>query len=58
MNTTRAFGTTTINSGTPGFQSPEQLKGEGLGISTDVFAMGGVLTELTLGQYEQSCNYI
>ena len=50
MNTTRAFGTATMNSGTPGFQSPEQLKGEGLGISTDVFAMGGVLTELFGGK--------
>ena len=39
-----------MNSGTPGFQSPEQLKGEGLGISTDVYAMGGVLTELLGGK--------
>ena len=50
MSTTRAFGTATMRAGTPGFQSPEQLKGEGLGISCDVFAMGGVLTELFGGQ--------
>lgn len=32
--------------GTPGFQAPEQLKGEGLGISCDVYAFGGILVEL------------
>ena len=46
MTTTRIFGTATMSAGTPGFQSPEQLKGEGLGTSSDVYAMGGVLTEL------------
>lgn len=59
MNTTCALGTATMNSGTPGFQSPEQLKGEGLEISTDVFALGGVLTELFGGKpLWQSCYYV
>ena len=44
MNT-RAFGTATMKAGTPGFQSPEQLKGESLGTSADTYALG-VLTEL------------
>ena len=50
MSATHAFGTATMRAGTPGFQSPKQLKGEGLGICCDVFAMGGVFTELFGGQ--------
>ena len=36
--------------GTPGFQSPEQLKGEGIGINSDVYAFSGVLTEFFGGE--------
>ena len=50
MRATRAIGTATMRAGTPGFQSPEQLKAEGIGISSDVFALGGVLTELFGGK--------
>ena len=32
--------------GTPGFQAPEQLRGEGIGVKCDVYALGGVMTEL------------
>ena len=46
MSATRTIGTATLSAGTPGFQSPEQLKAEGVGIASDVFALGGVLTEL------------
>ena len=45
MGTTTAIGTATMAAGTLGFQSPEQLKGEGIGINSDVYAFGGVLTE-------------
>ena len=50
MRATRAIGTATMRVGTPGFQSLEQLKAEGIGISSDVFALGGVLTELFGGK--------
>ena len=32
--------------GTPGFQPPEQLRSEALGIAADVYAFGGVLVVL------------
>ena len=40
------FGNSTMQAGTPGFQSPEQLRGEELSTSSDVYALGAVLTEL------------
>lgn len=46
MTGTRAFGISTMQSGTPGFQSPEQLRGEELSTSCDVYALGAVQTEL------------
>ena len=63
MTTTRVFGTATMSAGTPGFQSPEQLKGEGLGTSSDVYAMGGVLMELfgenaPVGEPGMSCHHV
>ena len=48
--TTRAFGTATRTAGTPGFQSPEQLKNQDLGTTCDIYALGGVLTELFGGK--------
>ena len=50
MTTTRVFGTATKLAGTPGFQSPEQLMGEAMTISTDVYALGAILTELFGGK--------
>ena len=50
MTATRVIGTATMRAGTPGFQAPEQLRGEGISVSSDVFAFGGVITELFGGQ--------
>lgn len=46
MTGTRVYGMSTMQSGTPGFQSPEQLRGEQLNVMSDVYALGAVLTEL------------
>ena len=46
MTGTRVYGISTMQSGTPGFQSPEQLRGEELSTSCDIYALGAVLTEL------------
>ena len=35
-----------MQAGTSGFQAPEQLRGEAISITCDVYALGGVLTEL------------
>ena len=35
-----------MKAGTPGFQAPEQLRGESVGTESDVYALGGVLVEL------------
>ena len=43
---TRIFGLSTMQPGTPGFQSPEQLRGEKLDVTCDIYALGAVLTEL------------
>ena len=42
--------TATKAAGTPGFQAPEQLTGENLSKSTDIYALGAVLTELFGGK--------
>ena len=43
MSTTSVVGTKTMLAGSPGFQSPEQLRNENLGLPTDVYALGAVL---------------
>ena len=40
------MGTKTMFAGTPGFQSPEQLKAKSVGMPSDVYAFGGVLAVL------------
>lgn len=50
MTSTRVLGTATKSAGTPGFQSPEQLKGESMSISSDIYALGAVMTELFGGK--------
>ena len=37
---------TTMRAGTPGFQAPEQLQGKSISSKCDVYALGGVITEL------------
>ena len=44
ITSTRAIGTRTIQSGTPGIQAPEQLKDQQVDEKADAF--GGVLVEL------------
>jgi serine/threonine-protein kinase len=39
-------GSTTMRCGTPGFQAPEQLEGRSISTKCDVYAFGGILTEL------------
>ena len=46
MANTMTVGTRTMLAGTPGFQSPEQLKAEPVGIPSDVYAFGGVFAVL------------
>ena len=46
MSATTTVGTKTMLAGSPGFQSPEQLRSEGLGLPTDVYALGAVLLVL------------
>jgi len=45
ITNTQGAGTDTMMAGTPGFQAPEQLKGEGIGIKCDVYALGEVMTD-------------
>jgi len=40
----------TLRGGTPGFQAPEQLRGDSISPKCDVYAFGGVLTELFGGK--------
>lgn len=46
---TRSFGHTDVI-GTPGFMSPEQVRGEALGPHTDVFALGALFYNLLTGR--------
>ena len=46
LSATHAYGSTTMRAGTPGFQAPKQLRGEQLDEGCDVYAFGGILTEL------------
>ena len=43
MTGTSIIGTRTMMAGTPGFQSPEQLRAEEVGIASDVYAFGCVM---------------
>lgn len=43
MNQSSSIGTTTMLSGSPGFQSPEQLRAESIGLECDVYAYGAVI---------------
>ena len=46
MSGTTRIGTKTMLAGSPGFQSPEQLRGESIGLPSDVYALGAVLLVL------------
>lgn len=46
MSGTNVIGTRTMLAGSPGFQSPEQLKNDSIGLPTDVYALGAVLLVL------------
>ena len=46
MSATNIMGTKTMLSGSPGFQAPEQLRNEGLGLPSYVYAIGAVLVVL------------
>ena len=46
MSSTLAMGTRTLQAGTPGFQSPEQLKAKKVDQGADVYAFGVTLIEL------------
>ena len=44
------IGSKTMKCGTPGFQSPEQLKGNNISCKADMYALGGVIVELFGGR--------
>ena len=46
ITSSRVLGTKTMQSGTPGFQAPEQLKAEVIDAGADVYAFGSLLIEL------------
>ena len=46
MSGTHIIGTKTMLAGSPGYQSPEQLRNESTGISSDVYALGAVILVL------------
>ena len=46
MSGTNIIGTKTTLAGSPGFQSPEQLRNESTGLPSDVYALGAVLLVL------------
>ena len=39
-------GTKTMLAGSPGYQAPEQLQNKGLGLPSDIYALGAVLLVL------------
>ena len=43
---TNTIRTKTILTGTPGFQPPEQLRSESIGLTSDIYALGAVLLVL------------
>ena len=43
---TNTIGTKTMLTGTPGFQPPEQLRSESIGLTSDIYALGAVLLVL------------
>lgn len=50
MPATRMFGTATRLASTPSFQSPEQLRGDDVTCSADVYSLGDILGELFGGK--------
>ena len=46
MTMTRMFGTATKLTSMPGFQSPEQLRGDDVTCSADIYALGAIFAEL------------
>ena len=46
LNDCNLADSTTMKAGTPGFQAPKQLQGKGISTKSDVYALGGVITEL------------
>lgn len=46
MSETNVVGTKTMLPGSPGFQAPEQLRNESIGVASDVYALGAVLLVL------------
>ena len=50
LGESRALGTATKVAGTPGFQAPEKLRGDPITTSVDIYALGGVRTELFGGR--------
>ena len=46
ISSSHVLGTKTIQSGTPGFQAPEQLRAETIDVGADVYAFGALLIEL------------
>ena len=42
MSGTNVIGTKTMLAGSPGFQSPKQLRNESVGMPSDVYALGAV----------------
>jgi len=50
MSGTNIVGTKTMMAGTPGYQPPEQLRNENVGLSSDIYALGAVLLVLFSGK--------
>ena len=46
ISSSHLLGTKTIQSGTPGFQAPEQLRAEAIDVGADVYAFGALIIEL------------
>jgi serine/threonine protein kinase len=49
MSQTSSVGTNTMLAGSPGYQSPEQLRAEECSISSDVYAFGAVMVVCLTG---------